>query len=133
MKAILITLIVLAVHFSATPFAPAPAGTAKFYWPFAADSKPWLGFIGGLPSQSGSIVTPLLAGIATLSFIASLLALFGWLVPAHWFTPLIIAASIASVFLYILYFGVFSLLPIALDAILLWGIFSQGWAVARLK
>lgn len=88
---------------------------------------------GGLPSQSGSIVTPLLAGIATLSFIASLLALFGWLVPAHWFTPLIVAASIASVLLYILYFGVFSLLPIALDAILLWGILSQGWAVAGLK
>lgn len=74
-------LLVLAAHFSATPFAPAPAGTAKFYWPFAVDSKPWLGFVGGLPT-SGGVLTVLLAGVATLGFIASLLALFGWLIPA---------------------------------------------------
>ncbi|MDL1945087.1 hypothetical protein FBQ99_22450 [Chloroflexi bacterium CFX2] len=132
MKAILIVLLALAAHFSATPFAPAPAGTAKFYWPFAADSKPWLGFIGGLPA-AGGIVTPLLAGVAALGFIASLLALFGWLVPAHWFTPLIVAASIASILLYVLYFGAFSLLPIALDAILLWGVLVRGWSVTGLK
>lgn len=132
MKAILIALLALAAHFSATPFAPAPVGTAKFYWPFAADSKPWLGFIGGLPVSSG-IVTALLAGVATLGFIASLLALFGWLVPAHWFTPLIVAASIASILLYVVYFGAFSLLPLALDAILIWGVLVRGWSVTGLK
>ena len=127
MKAIIITMIVFAAHFSATPFAPALAETAKFYWPFEANSKPWLGFIGGLPA-SGGILTAFLAGVATLGFIASLLALFGRLVPAHWFTPLIVAASIASILLYVLYFGVFSLLPLALDAILLWGVLIQGWS-----
>ena len=132
MKALLIALLVLAAHFNATPFAPAPAGTAKFYWPFAADSKPWLGFIGGLPA-SGGVVTALLAGVAALGFIASLLALFGWLVPAHWFTPLIVAASIVSILLYFLYFGAFSLLPLALDALLLWGVLARGWSVAGLK
>ena len=132
MKIILTALLILAAHFSATPFAPAPAGTAKFYWPFAADSRPWLGFIGGLPA-SGGLVTALLAGIAALGFLASLLALFGWLVPAQWFTPLIVAASVASILLYVLYFGVFSLLPLALDALLLWGVLAQGWSVAGLK
>ena len=132
MKIILTALLILAAHFSATPFAPAPAGTAKFYWPFAADSKPWLGFIGGLPA-SGGLVTALLAGIAALGFLASLLALFGWLVPAHWFAPLIVAAAVASILLYVLYFGVFSLLPLALDALLLWGVLAQGWSVAGLK
>ncbi|NOH02683.1 MAG: hypothetical protein HND47_12345 [Chloroflexi bacterium] len=130
MKAILIALLVLAAHFSATPFAP--AGTAKFYWPFAADSKSWLTAIGGLPA-SGGIVTSLLAGVATLGFIAALLFLFGWLIPAHWFTPLIIAAAVASILLYILYFDTFSLLPIALDFILLWGVLARGWSVAGLK
>ena len=132
MKIILTALLIFAAHFSATPFAPAPAGTAKFYWPFAADSKPWLGFIGGLPA-SGGLVTALLAGIAALGFLASLLALFGWLVPAHWFAPLIVAAAIASILLYILYFGAFALLPLALDALLLWGVLAQGWSVAGLK
>ena len=132
MKAILIALLVLAAHFSATPFAPAPAGAAKFYWPFAADSKSWLTAIGGLPA-SGGIVTSLLAGVAALGFIASLLALFGWLVPANWFAPAILAASIASVVLYVLYFGAFSLLPLALDIILIWGVLARGWSVAGLK
>lgn len=132
MKAILIALLVLAAHFSATPFAPAPAGTAKFYWPFAADSKSWLTAIGGLPA-SGGIVTSLLAGVAALGFIASLLALFGWLVPANWFATAILAASIASVVLYVLYFGAFSLLPLALDIILIWGVLARGWSVAGLK
>ncbi len=129
MKALLIVLLVLAAHFSATPFAPAPVGTAKFYWPFAEDSKPWLGFVGGLP-VSGGVVTALLAGVAALGFIASLLALFGWLVPAHWFTPSIVVASIVSILLYVLYFGAFSLLPIALDFILLWGILVRVWSTA---
>lgn len=102
MKNILIALLVRAAHFSATPFAP--ARTAKFYWPFAADSKPRLGFI------------------------ASLCALFGWLVPAPWFTPSIIAAAVASILLYILYIGIFSFLPITLDLILLWGVMLRGWS-----
>ena len=118
MKAILIALLVLAAHFSATPFA--------------ADSKSWLTAIGGLPA-SGGIVTSLLAGVAALGFIAGLLALFGWLVPANWFAPAIIASSSASILLYVLYFGTFSILPLALDAILLAGVYTWHWSVAGLK
>ena len=132
MKILVIFLLILAAHFNATPFAPAPAGAAKFYWPFAADSKSWLAAIGGLPA-SGGIVTSLLAGVAALGFIAALLALFGWLVPANWFTPAILTASIASVLLYVLYFGALSLLPLALDAILLAGVYTWHWSVAGLK
>lgn len=132
MKIILAALLILAAHFSATPFAPAPGGTAKFFWPFAADSRSWLSFIGGLPA-SGGLVTALLAGIAALGFLASLLALFGWLVPALWFTPLITAAAIASILLYGLYFGAFSLLPLTLDLVLLWGVLVQGWSVTELN
>lgn len=132
MKVLVTFLLFLAAHFSATPFAPAPAGTSKFYWPFAADSKSWLTAIGGLPT-SGGIVTSLLAGVAALGFIAALLALFGWLVPANWFTPLIIAAAVASILLYTLHFGSFALLPIALDLILLWGVLARGWSVAGLE
>jgi hypothetical protein len=124
-----IVLLFLAAHFNATPFAPAHPSAAKLYWPFAIDSKSWLTAIGGLPA-AGGIITSLLAGVAALGFIASLLALFGWLVPAHWFTPLIIAAAVASILLYILYPGIFSLLPILLDLILLWGVITQGWSTA---
>ena len=132
MKILVIILLFLAAHFNATPFAPAPAGAAKFYWPFAADSKSWLTAIGGLPA-AGGIITSLLAGGAALGFIASLLALFGWLVPANWFAPAILAASIASVLLYVLYFGAFSIIPLALDALLLAGVYAWHWSAAGLK
>ena len=118
METFIVIFVVLAVNFSATPFARGPAGTAKFYWPFAADTKPWLGLIGGLPSQGGSMVTTLLAGAATMGLIAALLALFGWFVPANWLLPLIASAFAAS---------------IALDVVLLWGVLARGWSISGLK
>jgi len=125
--------IVVSAHFSLTPFAPAAAGKGSFYWPFAADSKPLLGFIGGLPSQAGSIVTPLLAGVAGLCLLAAALSLFGWVVPAGWFRPLVLAGCTASVLLYALYFGLNSLIPIALDAVLLFGLLALNWSVPILR
>lgn len=110
MNASLIALLVLAEHISAMAFAP--AGAAKFYWSFAANSKSWLTTIDGLPT-SGRIVTSLLAGVAALGFIATLLALFEWPVLVQWFAPQINTAAVASILLYILYFHTFFLLPIA--------------------
>lgn len=125
MKAAVLIVLVLAAHFSLTPFAPAKAGEGKFYWPFAADSRSWLPFVGGLPAQSGSIITPFLAGIAGLAFLAAAASVLGWLVPAAWFRPLVIAAVAASVLLYVLYVGPLAIVPLALDALILWALLSQ--------
>ena len=132
MRIIVIILLVLAAHFSLTPFAPAQAGKAMFYWPFAADSRPLLAFAGGLPSQSGSVLTPLLAGIAGLCLLAGALGLFGILVPANLWSLLVVAGAIASMLLYVVYFGVFALIPMIIDAVLLWGVFAQNWTAAGL-
>lgn len=91
----------------------------------AADTRSWLPFIGGLPAQSGSIVTPILAGIAGLALLAAAASLLGWLVPVTWFRPLVIAAGAASILLYVLYIGPFAILPLALDALILWVLLSQ--------
>ena len=125
MRYVILILLLLAAHFSLTPFAPAPVGKGTFYWPFAADSKPWLAGIGGLPQQSGRVITPLLAGLAGACFLAAALSLLGWVVPANWWMPLVLTASVASGLLYVLYLGPWSLLPIALDAVLLCGVFLQ--------
>jgi hypothetical protein len=63
MRFVILALLLVAVHFNATPFAPAPTGKGSFYGPFAADSKPWLNFIGGFPRQPDSAVRSLLAGL----------------------------------------------------------------------
>lgn len=126
MKIAALIFLLLAAHFSLTPFAPGKAGEAKFYWPFAADTRSWLPFIGGLPAQSGSIVTPILAGIAGLAFLAAAACLFGWMVPAAWLRPLVITGAAASALLYVLYIGPYAILPLALDALILWLALSQS-------
>ena len=131
MRYVVLALLLVAAHFAFTPFALAPK--AWIGWPFGADSKPIFSFVGGLPSQSGSVLTPLLAGLAGLGFLAALAALFGLVIPASWWRPLMLTAGIASALLYVLYFGKWSLLPLTLDAVLLWGVLAQGWSVTGLK
>jgi len=130
MKIAVLIFLVLAAHFSLTPFAPGKAGEAKFYWPFAADSRSWLPFIGGLPAQSGSIVTPILAGIAGLAFLAAAASLLGWFVPVAWLRTLVITGAAASALLYMLYIGPYAILPLALDALILWLVFSPATSPA---
>lgn len=126
MHTIAIVLLVLDAHFNLTANVPGPK--ALIYWPFGADTKPLLALFGAYPNTP----TQLLSVVAAASFIAALLALFGWLIPANWFAPLIVVAAIASALVYVLYFGLFALAPLAIDAVLLWGVFTQGWSVATL-
>lgn len=133
MKYLVLVLLILAAHFSLTPFAPAPSGQARFYWPFAAEARSWLPFTGGLPNQSGSILTPLLAGLAGLAFLAAAASLLGWAVPSSWFRTLLVVAVSASALLFTLYFGPYAILPLALDVVLMWGILSQEWSTGLLQ
>lgn len=133
MRIVVIVLLLLGAHFSLTVFAPAQAGKAMFYWPFAHDSKPILNNIGGLLKVGESIVTSLLGAVAGLSFLAAVITLFGWVIPAYLWPVLVIVGALASILLYILYFGIYSLVPIAIDAVLLWGVLVQHWTVSGLR
>ena len=126
MRIIVIALLLLGAHFNLT--AVVPGAKALIYWPFGTDTKPLLAVFGPYPNSP----TQLLAVLAGASFIAALLALFGWLIPANWFAPLVIVAALASAVLYVLYFGLFALLPLAIDIVLIWGVFTQNWSVNTL-
>jgi hypothetical protein len=89
--------------------------------------------MGGLPQQSGSVLTPILAGISGLGFLAAVLGLFGVVIPANWWTPLVLVAVVASVLLHVLYLGRWALLPIVVDAVLLWGVLVQHWTMIGLR
>jgi hypothetical protein len=133
MRIIVALLLLLGAQFSLTAFAPAAAGRAWLLWPFAADAQPILSGIGGLPQQSGSVLTPLLAGLSSLAFLAAALGLFGKGVPAEWWLPLIVVATSASILLHMLYAGPWALLPLAVDVLLLWGVFALHWSVPGLR
>lgn len=124
MKWLINILIILAAHFSLTPFAPAKDGK-WFLWPFGQDSHPIFSFIGGLPAQSNGMITAILSGIAGLGFVLSLLARFGWLVPTAWITPALIIASACSIVLFIVYFNIWAILPIVVDLAILWLILTK--------
>jgi hypothetical protein len=133
MRILIILILLLSAHFSLTAFMPADPGKAWLLWPFAGDSKPVFAFVGGLPIQPGSVAVPVLAGIAALCLIGALFSLIGLVVPEGWWAGLVIAGTVASAALYIAYFSSLSIVPIALDVLLLWGIFAQHWSVAALR
>ncbi len=127
MRWLVIIILLLGAHFSLT--AIAPGEKELIYWPFAKDSKPRLNVLG----PASKPVAQLLSVIAGLCFVASVLTLLGWLIPPTWFFPLIIAGTVASALLFLLYVGINALIPLAIDAFLLWGMFGWHWTVAALK
>lgn len=130
---VVLVLILAAAHFSLIPFAPAQAGKAWLVWPLAADSRPWLTAIGGLPAQGNGLATIVLSGAAGLCFLGAALGLFGLLVPAAWWPWLVTLGATVSAVLYLLYLGPWSILPLALDLVLLWGVLGLHWTVATLR
>jgi hypothetical protein len=136
MRIIVLILLLLSAQFSGTAFAPAKAGKAWILWPFAADSKSVLGFVGGVPQQAGGRLTPVLfvlAGLPTLGFLAAAASLFGILVPTNWWPIIVPASTILSLLLHILYIGPRAILPILVNGVLLWGVFIQHWSVSSLR
>jgi len=130
MRYLVAALLLLSAHFSLTVFVPGAAGKALFYWPWAADSKPVLAFLGG--SLKG-VLTPLFAAVAGAAFLCAFLSLFGWLVPVAWWTPLVLAGSLSSILLFLMYLGPMAILPLLLDAALLLGLLLLHWTVAGLR
>src|SRR5262249_23149220 len=132
MRWVVFLLLLLGALFSLTAFAPATAGKAGLLRPFAADSKPIVGFVGGLPGQASGIVTSFLAGVAGVFFLAAVAGLFWKTVPTRWWPALVIVAVATSTSLYVLYFGVWMLAPILADTILLWGVITKRWTAETL-
>ena len=132
MRWVVFLLLLLGALYSLTAFAPATAGKAGMLWPFAADSKPIVGFVGGLPGQASSIVTTFLAGVAGVFFLAAVTGLFWKAIPTRMWPTLVIVAVAMSMLLYVLYFGVWMLAPILADTILLWGVLSKRWTAETL-
>ncbi len=131
-------LLVAAWHFPTTFFVPAGAPNEKGWlaWPFGQQTRPAFDALSGIiaPSVPTATGTPTLAlaaaGIASLSFIVGVAALWGIVVPASWWQPAVILGTCSSLLLFIVYASPLALIPLAVDAVVLWGVFTQGWSVA---
>ncbi len=106
------------------------------WWIIQRDPVPALAVFA---EDQGRSVSGILARIAVLCFVSALLALLrprwlpGFLRPSgNWFRPLVVSAAAASALLFLLYLGVWSIVPLIIDAALVWGVLGKGWDVATL-
>jgi hypothetical protein len=128
MNIVVAVLLALAAHFSLTSLAPAPAGKGTVIWPFAADSLPLLPVFGH-PKDGLTAILSVIAGLAFIA--AAVFVVTGRLLQPGWVVPLVLVAAAASIVLYLGYFSPRALLPLLLNAVLIWGVVSQGWAGVR--
>jgi hypothetical protein len=128
MDAAILLLLLLGAYFSLTALAPAPGGSAWAGWPFAAAGR---SAFAELDPLAGALAPPL-AVVAGAAFLAAVLGSVGLWVPAAWWAPLVLLGACASLLLHSLYIGRWSLLPIAVDLALLWGVLALGWSASRL-
>jgi hypothetical protein len=127
MQIVIGCLCLLAAHYNLTAFTPARAGGAWLLWPWAADARPVVHGLGGLPGQLGSVVAPLLAGMAGLGFLAAAVGMMGAFASLFWWRAVVALAAVASILLHGMFLGRWSLAPLALDAALLWVALAAPW------
>lgn len=123
-------LVLLAAQLNLTAIVPAAPGQAPppwwvgggLLWPFFSDTKTLL------PSGDLlSTLTPVLGIASAASFLMAAAALWGWLVPASWFPWLLVAGALLSIPLQVIWISGWAVLPLLVDALLLWAVF--GWHV----
>jgi len=133
-------LLVLAWHFPTTFFVPGSGSQigGRFVWPFTTDAKPVLDMLTGLIAPDRPPATPaptlalLLAGLATVGFLVAIAGLWAIVVPTEWFGAATIVGAAASLLLFVIYLGPWSIAPFLVDAVVLWGVVGEGWTAAGL-
>ncbi len=127
-KTIMIALLLLGAQVNLSALVPAAPGQAPpplwvgggFLWPFFSDTRTLLP-AGALRDA----LTPILGAVAATLFLMAGAALLGWLVPASWIPWLVAAAAVCSVTLHVVWFSGWALLPLIVDAALLWSVFGS--------
>lgn len=124
MRYLVALLLLVGIHFSLSGLM-LPEGRPSFLAPITQGSRPLVGSAGN--------ATHLLAALSVLGLGMGLLALLGWLVPANLWVPAVTVGAVASMVLYIWFLSRWAIIPLALDALILWGVFGLSWSVAALR
>lgn len=131
-----LVLLLLGAQLNVTALVPAAPAQAPppwwvgggLLWPFFSDTKTLLP-----AGQALNTFTPLLGIAAGLSFLLAAAALLGWGVPAAWFRWLVVAGVAFSVPLQVIWLSGWAVLPLLVDAVLLWLMFGAGVSVGSLR
>ncbi|HOU28323.1 MAG TPA: hypothetical protein PLB39_02555 [Thermoleophilia bacterium] len=128
MRWIVVVSLLFAAHINLTALVPAAAGQApppwwvggRLLWPFGLDTHTLLPAGGVLGT-----LTPLLGIASATLFLLAAGAVLHWVVPAQWLAALVLSGAAASVALQVVWFSPWAVLPLLLDGLLVWGLFSS--------
>ena len=133
---LILALLLLGAQLNLTAIVPLKAGDpeppwwvgGRLLWPFAVETRTLLP-AGDLLN----VLTPILAISSAMLFLLAAAALLQWVVPAEWFTWLIVGAAVCSIVLQVIWFSGWAILPLLVDIALLWAVFGQHITVASLR
>jgi len=135
-KTISLLVLLLAAQVNLTALVPAAPGQAPppwwvgggLLWPFFADTRTLV--------PRGDLLntlTPLLGIAAAACFLLAAAALVGWLVPSGWLPWLVVVGAACSIVLQVMWLSGWAVLPLLIDAALLWAVLGASTATAPLR
>ena len=133
----IVVLLLVGAQVNLSALVPAAAGQAPpplwvgggLLWPFFADTRTLLP-AGG----TRDTLTPILGITAAVCFLLAAAALLSWLgVPASWMPWLIGGGAVLSVVLQVAWLSGWAVLPLLVDAALLWAVFGMHVTVGSLR
>jgi hypothetical protein len=133
---VILVLLFLGAHLNLTALVPLQAGDApppwwvggRLLWPFAVEMRTF-----PLPGDALNTLTPILAIASAICFLLAAAALLRWVVPGQWFPWLIVAGTVLSIGLQVIWFSGWAVLPLLVDAALLWAVFGSHVTVGSLR
>jgi len=133
---LMLVLLLLGAQLNLTALVPLQAGDppppwwvgGRLLWPFAVETSTVLP-----PGDVLNTLTPILAIASAISFLLAAAALLRWVVPGKWFRGLIVVGAVLSIVLQVIWFSGWAILPLLVDAVLLWAVFGRRITVGSLR
>lgn len=133
---LMLVLLLLGAQLNLTAIVPLQVGDTpppwwvggRLLWPFAVETRTLLP-AGDLLNA----ITPILAFASAACFLLAVAALLRRVVPESWLPWLIAAGAVLSLVLQVIWLSGWSVLPLVVDAALLWAVFGRHVTVASLR
>lgn len=133
---LMLVLLLLGAQLNLTAIVPLQVGDTpppwwvggRLLWPFAVETRTLLP-AGDLLNA----ITPILAFASAACFLLAVAALLRRVVPESWLPWLIAAGAVLSLVLRVIWLSGWSVLPLVVDAALLWAVFGRHVTVASLR
>lgn len=136
MRVITLVLLLLGAHLNLAAIVPLQPGDpsppwwvgGRLIWPFSVETRTLI--------PAGDLLntlTPILAFTSAIAFLLAVAILLRWRRWRQWFRGFVVAGVVLSVALQVIWFTGWAVLPLLVDAALMWTVFGQRVTVGQLQ